>query len=110
MAVTLTDLAIRTLDNMGVLGVDQIASAEDKKKAIAKLKVAHQFLKTERLLRWTLNDIPDYAEEPYVMIASHFAASDFEIQRDPTWLISGLTMIQRAVNLQSQSTTPAEYF
>ncbi len=110
MAATLKELAIRTLQNMAVLGVDQIASAEDEQKAIAKLKVAHYFLKSERLLRWTLTDIPDYAEEAYVMLASFFAASDFQIAARPEWMTGGLGIIKKGINLPSQAVTPAEYF
>lgn len=107
---TMTDLAIRTLQKLQALGLDEIASAEDKQKAEEKLRVAHTFLRTQSLVRWTLNDIPDFAEEPYVMVAAYFATSDFGMADRPDLLANGMKIIQAAVNLPSAGTTQAEYF
>lgn len=107
---TLNDLAIRTLLKMQVLGQDETASPADLQRATGLVRGVHAFLRTEKLLRWTFADIPDYAEEPYVMMAAYNGAPDFQVERDPEGWARGLRMIQSAVNLPSAGRTQAEYF
>lgn len=107
---TFNDLAIRTLQKLQVLGQDETASPADLAKAVEKVTAVHALLKAKGVLRWTKTDIPDYAEEPYVLIAAFFGAPDFQVERDPMGLQMGLNMIYEAVNLPAIGVTYAEYF
>lgn len=107
---TLNDLAIRTLEKLQVLGQDETASPADLAKAVQKVRSVHALLKAKGVLRWTLSDIPDYAEEPYVILACYFAAPDFQVERDPEGKRMGMDMIYEAINLPSVGPIAAEYF
>ena len=110
MAATMEQLATRTLQKLGVLAANEDPSAADKAKAIEKLRSAFAALDVDGLLRWTEADIPRYAEEPLVMMAAYFAASDFERGADPSWPTQAITLIARGVNLRTTSTVSTEYF
>lgn len=107
---TFNDLAIRTLQKLQVLGQDETASAADLAKAVEKVTAAHALLKAKRVLRWTQADIPDYAEEAYVLIAAFLGAADFQVERDPMGLQMGLNMIYEGINSPAVGITPVEYF
>lgn len=107
---TLNDLSIGALKKLQVLGVDETASPEDLELATQKVRSVHAFLKAEGLLRWTLSDIPDYAVEPYLLMAAYLGAPDFQVERDPAGWTTGLRMVQSAVNLPNAGRTRAEYF
>jgi hypothetical protein len=62
------------------------------------------------LLRWTLADIPDYAEEAYVLIGGYLAADDFSAPKDPEWMVMGTKIIQSGVHLPVSDETTAENF
>lgn len=109
MSITLTDLAIRTLRKMQVLGQDQTPSPGDLQLAKDKVRAAHAMLRVKGLLRWTLSDIPDFAEEPYAMLAAMLAASDFQVAIRQEWAL-GLSLIEEGINMPSTGTTPTEYF
>jgi hypothetical protein len=70
MAATQTDLAIRVLQKLKVLGVGQSASAEDLQLAKQAINEAHASLRKDRRVRWTLQELPEAAELPYVMLAA----------------------------------------
>lgn len=110
MAITLTDLAIRSLRFMGVIGADETPSAEDMTTALEGVRDAHSYLKVEDLVQWTLNDIPDYAEKPYIMIAAWQSAPEFTVLRDDNWIAQGTIQLRRALNLRASGRTQAEYF
>lgn len=107
---TLKDLAIRVLQKIEALSSEDEASPGDLQKALEKLRSVHSMLKAKRLLRWTLNDIPDVAEEPYVMLASILAAADFGAPIRPEWQLLGMQQIQEAVNLPATGVTQMESF
>lgn len=110
MAVTVTDLAIRALKKSGNLGAQETANAADLQLAKEKIKATHQAVKIEGLLRWTLSNVPAYAEEPYVMMTAFLLQPEFQQPQDPSLWSMGLRQIQRGVNLPSVGTTQAEYF
>lgn len=85
MAATQTDLATRVLQELKVLGVGQPASAEDLEIAKQKLRAVHASLKKDERVRWTIQDMPEAAEEPYVVLAATLAAASFGATADPGW-------------------------
>ncbi|MDR5802137.1 hypothetical protein [Caballeronia sp. LZ001] len=85
MAATQTDLAIRVLQKLKVLGVGQSASAEDLQVAKQAINEAHASLRKDRRVRWTLQELPEAAELPYVMLAATICAADFGAAADPGW-------------------------
>ena len=72
--------------------------------------MVHQSLLVDDLLRWTLSDIPAYAEEPYVYMAAYLMKPEFEQQADPSQWLFGMSQIQKAVNLRATGVTQAVYF
>lgn len=108
---TVTQLATRVLGKLKILDPTESPNAADLAKAEEKIKAAHALVKGEGLLRWTLADIPDYAEEPYVLIAAWFAADDFNSPKDPEWVALGVRLIQRGVHQEiANDDYTAEHF
>jgi hypothetical protein len=107
---TQQELATRILRRLKVLDPLETASPEDLALASEKLRAAHYLLSAEGLLRWTLADIPPFAEEAYVLIGSALAADDFSVARDPEWISVGVRMIQRGVHIPVSDETLAEDF
>lgn len=107
---TISDLAKRTLQKLQVLAAGETPSAEDQELVVTKLMAVHAYLRKEDLLRWTVQDIPDYAEEPYVMMAAFLAAEDFgRVVSAANWQ-GGLSLIQSAVALPNTGPVRTEYF
>lgn len=107
---TLNQLGARVLRKLQVLAANEAADPADLAVAVEKLKAAHYAFRVQQLAAWTLNDIPDFAEEPYVMMAAFLAVGEFEAQAMPSWPMQATTELQRAANLPAADTTPAEYF
>jgi len=83
---TQTDLANRVLQKLRVLGAGQTAAPEDIAVAKQKLRAAHVSFRKDERVRWQIGQLPEEAEEPYVMMAAFLAANDFGKQADPTWV------------------------
>lgn len=107
---TLNELGTRVLQKLRVLAANEAPASADLLKAVEKIKAAHYAFGVQQLVRWTLNDIPPAAEEPYVMMGAYLAANDFESQADPVWPVMSTTELQRMANLPALAVTPAEYF
>lgn len=108
---TQTDLAIRVLQKLRVLGVGQPAAAEDLDKAKEALVAAHASLSKDERVRWTMQTLPIAAEMPYVLLAAVLCAEDFGAQPNPgwgSWAEREITALITTPN--SQSNTRAEYF
>ncbi len=90
--------------------MDEQPTAADLDKALEKIRAVHSSIRIRGLLRWTLSDIPDYAEEPYVMMAAHLAAPEFEAPPNPSAYAQGFSDICAAANLPAFTPTQAEYF
>ena len=93
-----------------MIAANESAAPEDLEKAVEKVRAAQYLLESEGLVRWTLNDFANYAEEPLVMIAAYLGASDFDQKADPAWMAQAVTMVQRAVHLGRTYTVQTEYF
>lgn len=110
-AATLTDLATRVLQKIGVLGVGQAAAPEDLSVAQQKVRAVHASIRKDDRVRWTINDLPEAAEEPYVMMAAFLAAPEFETAQDQNWWLWGEREITALVKTPSSGrTTRTEYF
>lgn len=110
MAVTVDQLATRILGRLGVLDGSETPDAADLVKAREKLLAAHAFFLAEDLLRWTLLDIPNTAEEPYVLCGASLACDDFQRPPRPEWFAQGLAMIQSSVHVRIEDPGTAECF
>lgn len=107
---TLEDLAPRVLRKLAVLGAEETPTSPDFVLMLDKLRAVHALLKGERLLQWTMGDIPDFAEEPYVLIAAYLSTDEFNKQPRPDWLQAGIRSIESGINVRNSGTTQAEYF
>lgn len=107
---TIQSLQRRVLVKLQVIGAADTPEADDAALALQKLRAAHASLKKDRLVQWTEQDIPDYAEEPYVQIAAFLAGPEFEKPVDPSWYLWGRAEIESGVQRYQTSTVRAEYF
>ena len=87
----------------GYQRVRQIAMRGPLGQALAEQKVraVHYDLEARGKTRWTLVDIPRWAEEPYEFLAAALLAPEFEIKADPTWGIMAEMSLARATALPS---------
>ncbi|MEX3972253.1 hypothetical protein [Paraburkholderia caribensis] len=110
-AATLTDLATRVLQKIGVLGVGQPAAPEDISVAKQKVTAVHASIRKDDRVRWTINDMPEAAEEPYVFMASFLAAPEFEVAANQSWWLWGEREITAIVKTpKSGEPVRTEYF
>lgn len=88
-----------------------MAGATGQAMAEEKVRGVHSDLDARGLTRWTLNDIPDYIEEPYVMIAAARLAPEVGQPSLPGMSLEGERMIRRLIALSSSGTpVQAVYF
>lgn len=79
--------------------------------AAEKVRAANRLLEAKGLTRWTLADLPAYAEEPLVMIAAEMLAPDVGQPPMPGLAASAEAMIRKMIALpSSRSTVAAVYF
>lgn len=105
------DLAKRALIEIGVLAAGEDASAEDQDLAETKFNAAHSSLGARGLLRWTLSDIPAWAEEPLVQMTSSLLRRPFGMPPDEAAWISGEAEIRRCIQVDwDAGPTQVEYF
>lgn len=107
---TQSQLAVRILHKLKVLDPVETANANDEAKALEKLKAAHYSLKVEGVVRWTLADVPDYAEEALVLCGAYLAADDFSQVANPDWFAQGLRICQRGAYVPLVDEYPAESY
>ncbi|WP_155632860.1 hypothetical protein [Burkholderia stagnalis] len=99
------------LKKIRVLGTGQTADAEDLLLAKQKLRAVHASVRKDERVRWTIQTLPEAAEEPYVLMASFLAAPEFGKAADPMWLTWGereITALAKAP--RSNEPTRTEYF
>ncbi|MNU70343.1 hypothetical protein D3C71_597470 [compost metagenome] len=107
---TKRDLGPRVLRKLTVLAAGETPDADDIELVNEKLDAVHAALRTRGLLRWTLNAVPDYAQESYVLMAAFLAAPEFQRVPDPTMWSAGMREIESAIALTDVGTIRAEYF
>lgn len=98
------------LRKLTVLSPGQDPNPEDLETAIEKLTAVHASLKKEDVLFWTANNIPDFAEEPYVAMAAFLAGPDYTKPVPIDLWQYGMSEIRKAVQLKSVERVRAEYF
>lgn len=88
-----------------------MAGATGQAMAEEKVRAAHASLDARGLTRWTLADIPDYAEEPLVMMAAELLAPEVGQSPLPGLYLAGEREIRRVVAMPSSGTpVQATYF
>ncbi|APT57784.1 hypothetical protein RGI145_12345 [Roseomonas gilardii] len=79
--------------------------------ATEKVQAVHARLDAIGMIRWSSLDIPDYAEEPYVLMAANLLAPLFERQASDADEIAAMRLITKATSLSSAGEpVRAEYF
>lgn len=99
MPATRFDLAERALLEIGVLAAGETASAEDQSLAEMKFDAVHASLGARGLLRWTLSDIPIWAEEPLVQMTAALLLKPFGMQPDDSGWTGGEAEIRRCIQV-----------
>lgn len=106
-----SELALRLLQKLGVVGSGQTAKADDQSLAEEKIGAVHAVLMRRRLVRWTLADVPEDAAEGYALMASPMAGPEFGAQVDPGSYMAGMRLVAAAAALApSDDPVAAEYF
>lgn len=71
------DLATRVLKKLQILGLGQTASPEDSQAALEKIQAVHASVSKDERVRWTLQRVPQAAEEPYVLMAAFLLSPEY---------------------------------
>jgi hypothetical protein len=88
-----------------------MAGATGQAMAEQKVRAAHASLDARGMTRWTLADIPDYAEEPLVMMAAELLAPEVGQPAINGMYLAGEREIRRVVAMPSSGTpVVAVYF
>lgn len=66
-----------------------------------KIRAVHFDLEARGRVRWTIWDLPSFAEEPYVLKAAVLLAPECFVKVDPTWDIQAERDLMRIVSLPS---------
>jgi hypothetical protein len=69
--------------------------------AAQKVVAVHASLAARGRVRWTLYDLPSYAEEPYVFMAAALLAPECDVKADPDWPEMAERELMRIVSLES---------
>lgn len=76
----LTDLPEKVLEELGVLAAGDSPNVSDANVVTDKYTALYQMLLTDGLVAWSaVDDIPEYAERPIVMMVAHLCASSFGV-------------------------------
>jgi hypothetical protein len=93
--------------------VRMIAMGGPAGQALAEQKVraVHYSLEARGRVRWTLYDIPDFAEEDYVFMAATLLAPECGVKPDPTWDMRAERDLMRIVSIPTNGDpVRADYF
>lgn len=84
--------------------IKQVAMSGPAGLALAEQKIlaVHADLDMRGKTRWSLYDLPDFAEEPYVLMGASLLAAEMEIPADPNWAMHGESMLARMTALPSR--------
>lgn len=76
-----------------------------------KVRAVHFSLEARGRVRWTLFDVPDFAEEPYVLKAAVLLGPECGVKVDPTWDIQAERELMRIVSIPTNGDpVRADYF
>jgi len=108
---TKSELALRLLKKLGVVGAGQTARADDQELAEEKIAAVHDALVSFGKPRWTLAAVPEYAAEGYTLMATVLAAPEFGAPVDGGAWTAGLRMVSAGAALgPSSDPITSEYF
>lgn len=68
-----------------------------------KVRAVHYSLDARGRTRWTLFDVPDYAEEPYVLMTATLLAPEVGVKADSTWEMRAEVDLMRIVSVPSNN-------
>lgn len=97
--LTQNELAARILHKLRVLDPLEPAKPDDLVKALEGLEAAHSAFKVEGLVRWTLVDIPEEVQMPYVLMGAALCASDYGAPADPGWSTGAMRAVAAFVHI-----------
>lgn len=95
--LTKSQIALRLLQKMGVVGAGQTASSSDQEKAEEKISTVHDHLCSINKVRWSLAAVPEYAGEAYALMASVLAGPDFGYSADPGAWLAGTRIVSAGI-------------
>ena len=98
-----SEIALRLLRKMGLVGAGQTASADDQAIAEEKVSAVHDALVSLGKPRWTLAAVPEYAAEGYALMGTVLAGPDFGAPVDGGAWLAGLRMISAGAALGPSS-------
>jgi hypothetical protein len=116
MTTTKVDLATEVLEELGVLGVGQTASAEDSQKVQSVIEKVHAEYETEGRVTWGVDEIPDNVADPLRVIVAERLLEVFEIEPERAERIRGkqpasvVRFIKQVVNTYGGEPVKAQYF
>ena len=88
-----------------------IAGPEGQRLAEQKVRAVHASLDARGRVQWSLYDLPDYAEQPYVMMAAALLANAVGMKADPSWTVLAERDLMRIVSVPAlRQPAPAVYF
>lgn len=64
-----------------------------------KIRAVHATMDARGKTRWSLYDLPDYAEEPYVLLAAVLLAPEVDVQANPAWQMQAEADLARIVSM-----------
>jgi hypothetical protein len=67
-----------------------------------KIRAVQYSLEARGRARWTLFDIPSWAEEPLVLMAATLLAPECGVKADPNWYAAAEMDLMRIVSLPSE--------
>lgn len=105
------DLCVRALQEITVLAAGEDPTAEDLELAEHKFDAVHASLGARGLLTWTLDSIPDWAEEPLVQMTASILGKPFGMPNDDAAWTTGEAEIRRIVQIDNNAAvTTSESF
>ena len=108
---TKSELALRLLRKLGVVGAGQTASADDQERAEEKISAVHDALVSLGKPRWTLSAVPEYAAEAYALMAAVLAGPEFGAPVDGGAWAAGIRMVSAGAALgPSSDPITSDYF
>jgi hypothetical protein len=104
-----SELQIYTALEQRVRKVAMLMQADDE--ATRAVLAVHRDLVARDVARWTVFDLPDYAAQPYEMLAANLLAPSFGMQANPQETLAAMALLAKYVALSpSGERVRAEYF
>ena len=76
-----------------------ISGPAGQRLAEQKVRAVHASLDARGRVQWSLYDMPEYAEQPYVMMAASLLAQPVGVKADPNWWLAAERDLWRIVSV-----------